>query len=76
MNYKSVNKENKGLKWKTITKSSEKIGPKIISKYSVSKYHSNFDDMNIEDELDGGEETKDFEETYRFDGAELARTLR
>lgn len=36
-------------KRKAVNKSNEKIGPKIISKYSVSKYHSNFDDMNFED---------------------------
>lgn len=53
MNYKSINKENKVMKRKAVTKSTEKIGPKIVSKYSMSKYHSNFDDINIEDEFEG-----------------------
>ena len=39
---KTSNKENKSGARK---KASQKIGPKIISKYSVGKYQSNFDDI-------------------------------
>lgn len=75
LNFKAQKeKENKAVaKRKAVTKSTEKIGPKIISKYSVSKYHSNFDDMNFDDGMD---EVHPFEETYKFDGEELAKTLR
>lgn len=76
MNYKSINKENKIMKRIAVTKSTEKIGPKIVSKYSMSKYHSNFDDINIEDELEGEHEVKNLGDTYKFDGDEIARTLR
>lgn len=53
MNIKQTNKENKQIveKRKAITKSTEKIGPKIVSKYSQSKYHSNFEE-GIEDPLE------------------------
>jgi hypothetical protein len=75
LNYKSINKENKGVKSKQMAKSNEKIGPKIISKYSVGKYQSNFDDLNLDDS-DPEEIKGTLEQAVKFDGAELARTLR
>jgi len=59
-----------------VTKSTEKIGPKIVSKYSMSKYHSNFDDMNIEDELeDELMEVKEMEDTLKLSGEAISRVL-
>ncbi len=42
-------KENKysSSSWHKSLKNGKKIGPKIQSKYSVGKYHSNYDDLKL-----------------------------
>ena len=76
LNFKtSKEKENKQTaisKRKVINKSSDKIGPKIISKYSIGKYNSNFDDVASFDDVFEGDTHMVIDDEIQLDGPELA----
>jgi len=78
LNIKATNKENSKIidKWKLINNSTEKIGPKIISKYSMSKYQSNFDDV-LDDPMEISDTLKftDDSDNKIIDSAYLKQTL-